>query len=179
MVWVVQQLIDLLLLKRQELKKEINDAKTATEVHLLEDKLEEVDNAISEECHLMHMEKITNHLKSITDPDGKVNGTGVWRLRKKVCPKPHEQPTAKMDKEGNIVTNPEAIKNIYLEAYIDRLKHREINPNLEELKVLREELFEQRLCEAKRNKSRPWTIEELDKVLKKLKRGKATDPPLT
>ena len=93
-----------------------------------------------------------------------------------MCPKPHEQPTAKMDKEGNIVTNPEAIKKIYLEAYIDRLKHREINPNLEELKVLREELFEQRLCEAKRNKSRPWTIEELDKVLKKLKRGKATDP---
>ena len=154
----------------------MGNARTVTELHSLEDKLDEVEKTISEECHLKQAEKNTNHLKSITDPDGKVNSNGVWRLRRKVCPNPLEQLTAKKDKEGNITTNPETIKEIYLEAYVDRLKHREMDPKLEDLKTLRERLFEQRLSAAKKVKSPPWTMEELEKVLSKLKNGKAADP---
>ena len=61
-------------------------------------------------------------------------------------------------------------------AYVDRLKHREIIPKLKEHKKLREELFQKRLETTKQKKSPPWTMVELEKVLAKLKRKKATDP---
>ena len=44
------------------------------------------------------------------------------------------------------------------------------------MKILREQLFFQRLQKAKENKSPAWTMEQLDRVLEKLKKGKATDP---
>ena len=46
-----------------------------------------------------------------------------------------------MDKEGNIITNPERLKQIYVEAYTERLQHREILPHLQEYKILREQVF--------------------------------------
>ena len=61
-------------------------------------------------------------------------------------------------------------------AYCDRLKHREILPHLQNLKTLREQLFQIRLQKAKENRSPPWTMEQLERVLKKLKKRKAKDP---
>ena len=65
---------------------------------------------------------------------------------------------------------------MYIEAYSKRLEHRPIIPELIKLKTLREELFQQRLEEAKQNRSPDWTEEDLDKVLNHLKAKKATDP---
>ena len=101
---------------------------------------------------------------------------GVWRLRKKMFPKPVEHLSGKKDKERNVITNPEKLKDIYIEAYTDRLKHREMAPELLKLKTLREELFQQRLQLCKQNKSPAWSMEDLDNVLKRLKNEKAADP---
>ena len=82
----------------------------------------------------------------------------------------------KKDKEGDLITNPEKLKEIYLDAYTERLKHRVMVPELLKLKTLREELFQQRLQLAKKNRSPDWTMEDLDKVLVRLKDEKASDP---
>ena len=105
-----------------------------------------------------------------------MNNTGVWKLRKKIFPKPNEHLSGKKDNEGNLITNPDKLKDIYIDAYVERLKHREIIPELLRLKTLREELFQQRLAYCKQNRSPEWKMEELDKVLRHLKKGKATDP---
>ena len=97
------------------------------------------------------------------------------RLRMKIFPKLTEQLSGKIDKEGNLITNPEKLKEIYINAYEDRLKHREMIPELLKLKTMREELFQQRLKQSKQNKSPAWTIQDLDKVLSHLKNGKSAD----
>ena len=81
----------------------------------------------------------------------------------------------KKDKEGDLITNPDKLKEIYLDAYTERLKHRVMVPELLKLKTLREELFQQRLQLAKKNRSPDWTVEDLDKVLVRLKDEKASD----
>ena len=156
--------------------KKIHNSKSAIERFDLEDKVKDIEQQISEEHKKKQIQKVQEQIDAISDADGRVNTSGAWKLRKKLCPKPLEQLTAKIDKGGNLVTNPEAIKEIYLEAYADRLKHRDIIPELEHHKILREQLFYERLALAKSNKSPPWTMDQLDNVLKKLKKGKATDP---
>ena len=131
--------------ERKKIKSDINKARTASERHEMEDQLQRIEDDISENCRTKHYEKVKKQLEYITNEDGTTSNTGVWRLRKKIFPKPPEQLTGKKDKEGDLITNPEKLKEIYLDAYTERLKHRVMVPELLKLKTLREELFQQRL----------------------------------
>ena len=155
--------------QRSDLQKNIKNSKSVIERHALEDKLKELEESISQEHKQKQIKRLEDHLNAITDQEGKVNTTGVWKLRRKIFPKQHDQLSAKKDKYGNLVTNPEYIKKIYLDAYIDRLKHEDINPELSNLKTMLEILFKERLARSKLNKSPDWVIDDLDKVLKSLK----------
>ena len=84
--------------------------------------------------------------------------------------------SAKRDLEGKIVTNPNLLKKLYLETYVNRLRNRKIIPGLKYLKQIHEELFQLRLEKARLNKSPDWSMKDLDKVLSNLKTGKAIDP---
>ena len=121
------------------------------------------------------MDLINQHVQQASDGKGNMNTGKVWKLRKKLCPKPQEYLSVKKDKNGKRVTDPDEIQEIYMEAYKDRLEHRKIIPELEKLKHLREELFRQRLEECKNRKSPDWQIKDLDRVLNKLKSGKEAD----
>ena len=154
----------------------MNQAKTANERHQLEDRLQEIEEEIAKDCETKNYEKIKERLLSITNKNGTTNNTGVWKLRRKIFPKPVEQLTAKKDKNGKLVSHADALKTLYIDGYLERLKHREMIPELLKLKTLREELFLQRLELCKLNKSPEWTMGDLDKVLSQLKEKKATDP---
>ena len=56
------------------------------------------------------------------------------------------------------------------------MRNRSIKKDLEELKKLKDELFDVRLRLASKKKSEPWTMEDLDAALKALKKDKARDP---
>ena len=161
--------------ERKKILKKISSC-TPAERHKLEDEIQTIETQISEEHKTKQLQVLQEHLNAITDSEGRVSPAGAWKLRRKICRKPLEQLCAKLDKDGNLVTHPEKLKDIYLEAYVDRLKHREIIPELQNLKNIREELFHQRLQQAKLKKSPPWTMSQLEAVLSKLKSGKATDP---
>ena len=60
--------------------------------------------------------------------------------------------------------------------YKERLKATEIKQDLKVHKMQRDKLCEQRLKEAHDNKSPPWTLEDLEVVLKQLKSSKSRDP---
>ena len=85
-------------------------------------------------------------------------------------------PVGKKDHKGNIVTNHEGLKHLYLQTYINRLRNRPIKTDFEELHKLKTELFEQRLELSKSHKSLPWTLENLNQAIKGMKKDKARDP---
>ena len=108
--------IQLKLDERRKVKLELAKSLPSYERHCLEDRLAEIEVSIIKECSLMHRDKVLTHVEQITDHRGQINTTNVWKLRKRVCPKPAEQISAKKDQNGNRVTNPERIKDIYLQA---------------------------------------------------------------
>ena len=83
---------------------------------------------------------------------------------------------AKRDKNGNLITSPNLLKKLYLDTYKERLKSREMKPELLDLYFLKSELWDLRLEQLEQTKTRPWAVEDLDRVLKDLKRNKTRDP---
>ena len=76
---------------------------------------------------------------------------------------------AKMDKTGNVITAPSLLRKLYLDTYVDRLRHREIQPQFTEVYDMKTSLWNYRLELMKANKSENWTNEHLVKVLRNLK----------
>ena len=113
----------------------------------------------------------------LTAEDGGISHNGVWKAKSSIIPSEKSNvPVALKDKMGNMITNSEGIKKLCLEEILERLRHREIRPDLAELKLLKEELCKKRLEVVKHVKTKPWTIEELDKVLNSLQKKKCRDP---
>ena len=56
------------------------------------------------------------------------------------------------------------------------MRNRPMKADLEELKCLKDDLFNTRIKLATGKKSEPWTLEELEAALKTLKKDKARDP---
>jgi hypothetical protein len=83
---------------------------------------------------------------------------------------------AKQDKEGNIITAPQTLKKLYLDTYIERLKHRDMKPELMDIFYLKSELWLSRLQNLKEKTTPDWKMDQLDKVLIKLKNNKTMDP---
>ena len=69
-----------------------------------------------------------------------------------------------------LVTSPTVIENLALETYKKRLANRPIKDNLKEILEQKEKLCTLRLEIAKKNKTAPWTMDDLDVVLKYLKK---------
>ena len=99
--------------------------------------------------------------------NGATSHHGVWKAQDRLFSNGKESnPIALKDKHGNLVTNPEAIKKLCLEEILERVRHRKIHPNLEELQILKETLCQKRLDLARQIKSEPWTMKKLEDVLK-------------
>ena len=83
----------------------------------------------------------------------------MWKVLKKNYPKISASiPVGKKDRKGNIITNHEGLKQLYLQTYINRLRNRPMKPEFEEIKKLKTELFNLRLELSKQQKSLPWTL---------------------
>ena len=78
--------------------------------------------------------------------------------------------------EGNIITKPEALKTLYIQTYVERLKHREMKEEFKEIFQLKTVLWSERMKSIKKRKSRPWTIADIEKVTKTLKNNQTRDP---
>ena len=51
----------------------------------------------------------------------------------------------KRDRSGNIVTNHNGLKNLYINTYVHRLRNRPIKDDFEEIKEHKDNLFELRM----------------------------------
>ena len=160
--------LDELFKKRNMLKNKV-DIKSKNELF-------EIDKELAELCAEMNYNKIKEELGNLKDEEGGIHMGKLWKLKKKLNHRCRDPPTAMKDKKGNLITDPDVIDNIALDVFKDRLENREIKDNLKDLKTAKEELCKIRLKRAADNKTPPWTIEQLDIVLKYLKENKSRDP---
>ena len=77
---------------------------------------------------------------------------------------------------GNLLTSEDKIQDAAVLTYTERLKNRPMKDNLNHIREAKEVLCEKLLKVAKENKTPPWEMKHLEKVLKELKKGKSRDP---
>ena len=162
--------------KKNTLKRDLISATEPEKKDEIEDNIVKIENDIAELSAETFIEKIIENAGNMCDFEGSFNNNSMWKLKKKIMPRPNEKITAKKDFSGKLVTNPEILKTLYKDTYVKRLRHRDIKPELLKLKYLRHYLFLLRLKSAKLNKSPEWDLKQLEKVLRKLKSGKSQDP---
>ena len=121
------------------------------------------------------MKTIKGHYEAVTDLSGVFNIPKMWGLKKKLNLKSQDAPSAKKDQAGNLITSQNGILALYKKTYMDRLSHKPIREEYEQLKELKENLFDLRYKISRMNKSEDWEVDQIEKVCKSLKNSKARD----
>ena len=119
---------------------------------------------------------IKKNLEHLSDNTDNLNPVRMWELKKKLCANKSEAPTAKKNKNGKLVTGNSQLKQLYENTYKNRLKHRDIQPELQSLYNMKMYLFDLRFKVTKAIKSKNWSMENLLNILKKLKKNESADP---
>ena len=157
------------LFQRRKLLRNKKDDKSKEE-------LKNVEEELADKCAQDNYEKIVEEISGMECESGGVHPGKLWKLRKSLCPKSRDPPTAMLDEHGNLVTSPSVIENLALDTYKKRLDNRPMKDSLEHIRTEKEELCKKRLEYARNNKTKPWTNEDLQRVLKYLKKNKSRDP---
>ena len=157
--------------KRKDLKsKEVIEEKD-------EEEIVNIENLIADKCLEANRKNVLDNFRGMERMDGNMNHQGIWKMKKKYFPKLKPTlPVAKKNLKGQLITNPEELKDLYLNTFKHRLRHRPVQPGYEEVLNIQEELFKMRLELAKTKKTQPWTMTDLENALKQLKTGKCRDP---
>ena len=120
------------------------------------------------------MNKIKSNLKSLNNSSNKQQS--IWNLKNKFYPKQKaDAPVAKYNLAGQIITNSEELKNVYLKHFVHRMRSRPIKPGMEQYKNEIENKFQHILKATEINSYPDWTLDDLNKVLKLLKRKQSPD----
>ena len=119
------------------------DENTVSKIVELKNQLEEIENRICNMSSSKNAEIIRKHYANLSE-DGCFNLPKMWALRRKLNIKGSENPSAKKDKSGNLITTKSALLQLYKSTYIDRLSHKDIHiqPKFSQLKDMKEYLFE-------------------------------------
>ena len=83
---------------------------------------------------------------------------------------------AKYDDKGNLISAPNALKELYLQHYVKRLAHRKIDNKYIENYQKKVELWKLRFERLQETKTSDWTNKDLQVALKSLKNNKTRDP---
>ena len=140
--------------------------------------IEEVEEKIIAKTEHIYADRVFKALGSITGEDGKINNLGAWRELNKIDPnrkKQHPRPVAFKDFRGNFLTNHENIKMHCLSSILKRLRKRPMHPQLMELEKRKIKLSNLRLQKAKKRKTVPWTVKQMETAIKSMKNKKCRD----
>ena len=163
--------VGFLIEKRNKLKlNPISDANTKA--------VEELEDMIVEKTEDNYAKRVFEAIGNLTGEDGKINNIGAWRQLNKADPyrkKLQLMPTAFKDKFGNLITNHESIKEHCLSDILKRLRKRPIHPELVTLGQRKLVLSNMRLKKARKRKTKPWTLKEMEKAITSLKNKKCRD----
>ena len=140
-------------------------------------KLKDVEKELADQYAEEYYEKIKEKTAGIDCEDGGMNSGKLWNLKKEIFPKVRDPPTAMVDPvSGNLFTSEEKIEEAAVNVYTKRLENRPMKDELKHIKDAKELLCEKILKLAKSRKTPPWTMKDLEVVLKNLKKQKSRDP---
>ena len=134
--------------------------------------LQEIIKLNAEATASIRYQKVVNTIEKLTinhsfSPDS------FWKLCKK-AKKQTMMCTSIETEEGIELFGEDIIRNAYKDEFAHRLRRREIIPDLKNYELRTEQVCELKLREARVTKEPDYTMEELEKVLSKLKRGKSS-----
>ena len=128
-----------------ELKKVIQNSTCKLGQTIVQQQIENIEEEISRKISDRNASRISEQMAELNVGDGKFCSNGMWKLKSKLCPKEHDPPMAKKDTDGNLVTSPDLLKNLYLDTYKYRLRHRKIESKYQDVLILKNQLWEYRL----------------------------------
>ena len=137
-------------------------------------KIKKVEETISEKVSKINSDCVSEYVKNLS-VDGKFSQVGMWKVKGKLFPRERDPPMAKYDEQGKLVTNPKALKSLYINHYRQRLEHRPIKARYLENFEKKEYLWKLRFEQLKDNKTVEWSSKELRKSLLDLKVNKSRD----
>ena len=120
-------------------------------------------------------EIIMKNFKTLSENTDAINLPSMWKQIKRLWPnKQSTLPCAKKNHVGQIISDPNELKNLYAKEYGEvRLRQRPVRSDLINTRKLNMKVFKLKLELAKNNKSAMWTMSDLDKLLSELKTHKA------
>ena len=123
----------------------------------INDRIAEIEDEIGDDIAEKYHKEILDTINDLGGDQKNLNGSArneLWKILKQKIPKnPPQVPIGKKDVFGNIIINYEGLKSLYLKTYLHRLRNRPMKKEFQEIKKLKEELFELRFHLAKLNKS--------------------------
>ena len=119
---------------------------------------------------------VTEHISNLQTLNGSFSNLGMWKLKSKLLPRPRDPPMAKKDAHGNLITSKGALKKLYLDTYVHRLRNREMKSEYSDILELKTVLWGERLQSLKVKQTPEWTLADLDSVIKSLKKNQTRDP---
>ena len=122
-------------------------------------------------CASKNYDKVKDHIEHLETQEGNFSQLGMWKLKKKLCPESLDPPMAKVDKDGNLVTSHNSLKRLYLDTYVNRLKHRKMKPEMNDIFCLKMELWSSRMTQLRNVTSLPWEMKHLDQSPVKVESG--------
>ena len=97
------------------------------EVEKLKSDLEETLEKIASICSIKNRKIVNEYLGKSKDTIEGFSQIKTYNLKKRLCPKNSmEPPSAKRNSDGELVSDPEELENLYLETYIKRLAPNEV-----------------------------------------------------
>ena len=146
-----------LLNEINQMRVELKQTKISEEMRIkVEKRIKEIEEDMENEVTEEHQKVLIETLRELSGDDDTINGNRrkqMWKLLKKKFPKISTAvPVGKKDRKGNIITNHEGLKHLYLQTYVNRLRNSPIKPDFEEIRRLKMELFELRLKLSKNTK---------------------------
>ena len=138
---------------------------------ILNQKIQEIGDYLSNEIGDKNAQKMTEQISSLTLGEGGLTQTGFWRMKRKICPKNTDPPLAKRNENGDLITSPSNLKQLYLDTYRHRLRHRTMDSKHLDIFYLKTELWARRFEDLKVKVSNPWSIRQFEKAIKSLKKS--------
>ena len=87
-----------------------------------EDELIKIESLITDACQDANRNKVIDNFKDIDGINGNLSHQGVWKIKNKYFPKIKlTLPVAKKFLKNQLITNPEELKNLYLDTLRYRL----------------------------------------------------------
>ena len=138
--------------------------------------LTKIDEEISNYEAKTNFAKIKKNFGNICQDPENVNIQEVWKRVNKLWPKfAPTLPVAKKDHFGKVVSDPKQLKMLLAKEYKERLRTRPVREDLKDLENRKSSIFRIKMLLAKSNKSKKWTMIDLERALGDLKNNKSRD----